>query len=256
MTPRLAGRRALVTGAGGAIGRAAALAFAREGAAVAVLDVVGKAAEETVRLVRGQGGTAVPLVADVGDEEQVQAAVATAVDALGGLDTLFANAGVMPHADVSFLDADLGSWTAIAATNLHGTVLCSKHAVPHLVASGGGAVVTMSSFLVGQGCTVPQDAYAASKGTIAALTVSMAAQLGRHGIRVNALAPGPIATAHVEHFFPDAEARALRLARIPMGRFGTPEDAAELAVVLASDAASWLTGQVIVLDGGISAFYL
>lgn len=253
---RLVGRRALITGAGGAIGRASALAFAREGAAVAVLDVAAAAAEETVQLVQKQGGTAVAVTADVADEEQVAAAVGGAVDLLGGLDTLFANAGIMPHADLSFLDADLGSWTTISATNLHGTVLCAKHVVPHLVAAGGGAVVTMSSFLVGQGCTVPQDAYAASKGAIAALTVSMAAQLGRHGIRVNGLAPGPIATAHVEHFFSDPDARALRLARIPLGRFGTPEDAAELAVFLASNAASWLTGQVITLDGGISTFYL
>ncbi len=205
---RLEGKRALVTGGGGALGRASCLAFAREGAAVAVVDVSGAAAEETVRLVRLAGGEAVPLVADVRDEAQVAATVAGAVQALGGLDTLFNNAGVMPHQDESFLDADLDLWHTISAINLDGTVLCSKHAVPHLVAAGGGAVVNMSSFLAVLGCTYPQDAYAASKGAIAALTTSMAVQLGPRGIRVNALAPGPIATAHVEQFFPDPQARA------------------------------------------------
>jgi len=253
---RLAGRRALVTGGGGAIGRASCLSFAREGAAVAVVDVVGETAEQTVDLIRAAGGRAVAVVADVGVEAQVEAAVAQAVDALGGLDTLFNNAGIMPHQDRSFLDADLGLWQAIATTNLHGTVLCSKYAVPHLRAAGGGAVVNMSSFLAVTGTTYPQDAYAASKGAISSLTTSMAVQLGRHNIRVNALAPGPIATAHVEQFFPDPEARRVRLARVPLARFGTPEDAAELACFLASDAASWLTGQVVVLDGGISCHYL
>lgn len=253
---RLVGRRALVTGAGGSIGRASALAFAREGAAVAVLDVVADAADETARLVRENGGEAVTVVADVRDENQVATAVAAAVTGLGGLDTLFNNAGIMPHQDVSFLQGDLELWSTISATNLLGTMLVSKHVIPHVLSAGGGAVVNMSSFLVDLGCTVPQDAYAASKGAISALTRSMAVQLGRRGVRVNALAPGPIATAHVEQFFPDPQARAQRLARIPLGRFGVPEDAAELALFLASDAAAWMTGQVIVLDGGISCQYL
>ena len=253
---RMRGKRAFITGGGGALGRASALAFAREGAAVAVVDVVADAAAETVRLVVESGGTAVAIVADVSEEVPAAAAVAQAVEALGGLDTLFNNAGIMPHQDGSFLDAELDLWRFISATNLHGTVLCSKYAVPHLVAAGGGAVVNMSSFLAGTGCTYPQDGYAASKGAISSLTISMAVQLGRNGIRVNALAPGPIATAHVEQFFPDPEARRARLARVPLGRFGTPADAAELACFLASDDASWLTGQVIVLDGGISAHYL
>lgn len=253
---RLAGRRAFVTGAGGALGRASCLVFAREGAAVAVVDVVPEAAAETVRLVHAAGGSAVQVVADVSDEDAAREAVAHAVEALGGLDVLFNNAGVMPHADRSFLDADLDAWRFISGVNLHGTLLCSKHAVPHLIAAGGGAVVNMSSFLAVLGCTYPQDAYATSKGGIATLTTSMAVQLGPHGIRVNALAPGPILTAHVEQFFPDPEARRVRLARVPLGRFGTPEDAAELACFLASDAAGWLTGQTIVLDGGISSNYL
>jgi NAD(P)-dependent dehydrogenase (short-subunit alcohol dehydrogenase family) len=253
---RLAGRRALVTGAGGALGRASALRFAREGAAVAVVDIGAEAAEETVRLVREEGGTAVALVADVAEEVQVARAVEEAVAALGGLDLLFNNAGVMPHQDVSLLDADLDLWRQIMGINLHGTVLCSKYAVPHLTDAGGGAVVNMSSFLVDMGCTVPQDAYAASKGAIASLTRSMAVQFGARGIRCNALAPGPILTPHVEHFFPDPEARALRLARIPLGRFGRPDDVAGLACFLASDDAAWLTGQVVTLDGGISCHYL
>ena len=253
---RLAGKRALVTGAGGALGRASALAFAREGAAVAVVDVVDETAAETVELIRAAGGTALAVHADVGEEAQVEAAVTAAVSAFGGLDVLFNNAGIMPHQDRSFLDADLELWRRISGTNLFGTLLFSKHAVPHLIAAGGGAVVNMSSFLAHLGTRFPQDAYAASKGALSSLTISMAAQLGPHGIRVNALAPGPIATAHVEQFFPDPQARQLRLDRVPLGRFGTPEDAAELALFLASDAASWLTGQVVVLDGGISCNYL
>jgi NAD(P)-dependent dehydrogenase (short-subunit alcohol dehydrogenase family) len=252
----LDGRRAIVTGAGGALGRASSLEFAREGAALAVVDVRVEAAEETARLIREEGGTATALAADVADEQQVARMVGDAVGALGGLDLLFNNAGIMPHQDISLLDADLDLWRQIMGTNLHGTVLCSKYAVPHIAAAGGGAVVNMSSFLVEMGCTVPQDAYAASKGAISALTRSMAVQFGSKGIRVNALAPGPILTPHVEQFFPDPDARALRLARVPLGRFGVPEDVASLACFLASDAASWLTGQVIVLDGGISSHYL
>ncbi len=252
----LAGKRAVITGAGGALGRASSLRFAREGARVAVLDVSAEAADETVDLVRAQGGEAVAVVADVRDEGQVRAAVDTVVRAFGGIDVLFNNAGVMPHQDVSFLDADLTLWRTISDINLHGTMLCSKHAVPHIVAAGGGAVVNMSSFLAELGCRVPQDAYAASKGAVRALTRSMAVQLGHQGVRVNALAPGPVLTAHVEAFFPDPQARQLRLDRVPLGRFGRPEDAAGLACFLASDDASWITGQTVVLDGGISSNYL
>lgn len=252
----MAGRRVFVTGAGGAIGRAASLALARAGAAVAVVDLSGEAADQTTALVTEAGGVAVSVVADVASESSVREAVGAAVDALGGLDCLVNNAGVMPHQDESFLDADSDVWRLIGDINLMGTTFCAKHVVPHLVQAGGGSVVNMSSFLAVVGCTAPQDAYAASKGAIMSLTTSMAVQLGRHGIRVNALAPGPIMTAHVEKFFPDAEARNRRLARVPLGRFGTPADAAELITFLASDAASWVTGQVVVLDGGISVNYL
>ncbi|HMH57615.1 MAG TPA: SDR family NAD(P)-dependent oxidoreductase [Galbitalea sp.] len=253
---QLEGKRAFVTGAGGALGRASSVLFAREGAAVAVVDISRDAAEQTAQIITDAGGRAIAIEADVRDEAQVELAVDRAVDGLGGLDTLFNNAGIMPHQDASFLEGDLDLWHQISAINLDGTMLCSKYAVPHIVGAGGGAVVNMSSFLAVLGTTYPQDGYAASKGAISSLTRSMAVQLGSKGVRVNGLAPGPIMTAHVEQFFPDPAARALRLARVPLGRFGKPDDAAGLACFLASDAASWLTGQVIVLDGGISSNYI
>jgi NAD(P)-dependent dehydrogenase (short-subunit alcohol dehydrogenase family) len=253
---QLAGKRAFVTGGGGALGRASSVLFAREGAAVAVVDISRDAAEQTAQIITDAGGHAIAIEADVRDEAQVEVAVTRAVDELGGLDTLFNNAGIMPHQDESFLDGDLDLWHQISAINLDGTMLCSKYAVPHIIEAGGGAVVNMSSFLAVLGTTYPQDGYAASKGAISSLTRSMAVQLGSKGVRVNGLAPGPIMTAHVEQFFPDPAARAIRLARVPLGRFGQPDDAAGLACFLASDAASWLTGQVIVLDGGISSNYL
>lgn len=252
----LEGKRVFVTGAGGALGRASARLFAREGAAVAVVDLSAEAANETQALIEAEGGHAVTIVADVRDESQVRAAAETAAHRLGGLDTLFNNAGVMPHQDRSFLDGDLELWHRISEINLDGTMLCSKYVVPHIIAAGGGAVLNMSSFLAVLGCSFPQDGYTASKGAISALTRSMAVQLGPKGVRVNGIAPGPVLTAHVEQFFPDPDARHIRLARIPLGRFGEPADIAGTAAFLVSDAAAWITGQVLVIDGGISSNYL
>jgi NAD(P)-dependent dehydrogenase (short-subunit alcohol dehydrogenase family) len=252
----LEGKRVFVTGAGGALGRASARLFAREGAAVAVVDVDAATANETQSLIETEGGHAVTIVADVCDEAQVRAAAETAAQRLGGLDTLFNNAGVMPHQDRSFLDGDLELWHRISAINLDGTMLCSKYVVPHIIAAGGGAVLNMSSFLAVLGCSFPQDGYTASKGAISALTRSMAVQLGPKGVRVNGIAPGPVLTAHVEQFFPDPDARKIRLARIPLGRFGEPADIAGTAAFLVSDASAWITGQVLVIDGGISSNYL
>lgn len=252
----LTGRRIIITGAGGAIGRASCLTFAREGARIAAVDIAGDTLHETVELVRDLGAEAVALVADVADETQVATVVESAVAELGGLDGLFANAGIMPHQDRSVLDAESDVWDLIFNINVRGTANFVKHVTPHLMTAGGGSVVTMSSFLALLGCSNPQDAYTASKGAIASLTRALAVQLGPHQIRVNALAPGPVATAHVEKFFPDEAARALRLARFPLGRFGTTADVAELACFLSSDAASWITGQVVAIDGGASCNYV
>ena len=249
-------KRAIITGAGGAIGRAAALRFVREGARVGLIDINSEELSTTAALVRGQGGTVVEATCDVRREHEVARAVTDVVAAFDGLDILFANAGIMPHSDASVLDADFEQWRPIIDVNLFGIAMMVKHAAPHIVLAGGGAIVTMSSFLAVLGCSYPQDGYTASKGAVAALTRSLAVQLGPQNIRVNGMAPGPILTPHVEKFFADEEARQLRLARVPLGRFGTVEDAAALAAFLASEDASWLSGQMITLDGGISVNYL
>ena len=252
----LENKRAIITGAGGAIGRATALRFTREGARVGLVDVNVAEMSVTAGLVRELGGTAVETPCDVRQERDVAAAVANVVRAFGGLDILFANAGIMPHSDESLLDADFEQWRTIIDVNLFGIAVSAKHAAPHIASAGGGAIVTMGSFLAVVGCSYPQDGYTASKGAVASLTRSLAVQLGSRRIRVNGMAPGPILTPHVEKFFANEDARQLRLARVPLGRFGSVDDAAALATFLASDDASWLTGQMITLDGGISTNYI
>lgn len=252
---RLRGKVVVLTGGGGVLGRASAELFAREGARVAVVDTLKDRAEETVQKIIADGGEAIALQADITNEAAVQTVIETTAKHWGHLDTLLNNAGIMPHQDESVVDLDLELWSRIYSVNVLGTALCCKYAIPHIILAGGGAVVNMSSFLAVMGCAKPQDAYSTSKGAIIAFTRSLAVQFGRQGIRVNALCPGPIETEHVRRFFTDAADRALRLERVPLGRFGRPEDVAELALFLASDAASWLTGQAIVLDGGISCNY-
>ncbi len=253
---RLQGKVAFITGAGGVLGRASAELFAREGARVAVVDAVADTAEETARRVTTAGGEALALQADVTDEAQVCAAVAATANRWGALDTLFNNAGIMPHQDRSVLEMDTALWDQIYAINVRGAALCCKYAIPHIIAAGGGAVVNMSSFVALMGSSNAQEGYGASRGAIIAFTRSLAVQFGPRNIRVNALCPGPVETEHVRAFFASEEARQRRLDRIPLGRFGRPEDVAELALYLASDAAGWLTGQAIALDGGISCHYL
>jgi len=252
---RMSGKVVFLTGGGGALGQVSAELFAQEGACVTVIDAVKAKAEEIAHRIIANGGKAIALHTDISDESAVRVATGTTIQHWGHLDTLFNNAGIMPHRDESILDLDFELLTQIYAVNLGGTALCCKYVIPHLMNAGGGSVVNMGSFLAVMGCTKPQDAYSSSKGAIVALTRSLAVQFGKYNIRVNALCPGPIETEHVKRFFADEEARGVRLERIPLGRFGRPEDVAELALYLASNAASWLTGQAIVLDGGISCNY-
>jgi NAD(P)-dependent dehydrogenase (short-subunit alcohol dehydrogenase family) len=214
-------------------------------------------ADQTVVEIEREGREALALRADFTREEEVAEAVAATVGRWGGIDGLFNNAGIMPHEDVRVLDMENEVWSRVYATNVRGTALCSKHAIPRILDAGGGAVANMSSFVHVMGSTRPQDAYyIASRGAVVSMSHSMAVQFGGRGVRVDALCPGPIETEHVGRNLPDEAARRRRLDRIPLGRFGEPNDVAGLALFLLSEEAGWITGQAILFDGGISCHYL
>jgi NAD(P)-dependent dehydrogenase (short-subunit alcohol dehydrogenase family) len=256
MMDRLKGQVALVTGAGSGMGRVVASMFAREGAAIVAFDVSAAAVAETQRLIEGEGGAVEAVVGDVSDEAAVKVAVEQALNRFGKLTVLYNNAGIMPEADHSVLDTEVNVWDQVQAVNVRGIYLVCKHGIPALIANGGGSVINIASFVAFVGCTVPQDAYTASKGAVIALTKSLAAQFGPHHVRANAICPGPIETPLLtDWLLTNPEAKALRLNRIPLGRFGKPEDVGHLAVYLASDESSWMTGASLNIDGGITSYY-
>ena len=253
---RLADKTVLITGAGSGMGRLAAQVFAREGARIVAVDLVEPALRETVaRLRRGEGGRIVAVPADVSAAADVERAVAEGVRAFGGLNVLYNNAGIFPDEDGSIVDMDESVYQPVLDVNLKGVALCCKYGIPRLIEAGGGSVINVASFVALVGCTVPQDAYTASKGAVISLTRSLAVQYGRQGVRANAICPGPILTPMLESLFPNEEERLKRLNRIPLGRFGRPEDVVNAALYLASDESSWTTGTTFVVDGGISVNY-
>ncbi|GAA1647405.1 glucose 1-dehydrogenase [Kribbella alba] len=247
---------ALITGAGSGIGRAAAELFAAEGAAVAVVDLVTEAAEETVGKITAGGGRAVALAANVAVAEEVESAVARAVGELGRLDVVYNNAGVNSSGSVA--DATEDDWDRCFAVNAKGTFLCSRAAVPYLESAGGGAIVNQGS--VAGLVAVPNfAAYCAAKGAVVALTRSMAIDLAARRIRVNAICPGTVFTPLMEPMLRargdgDLEAGlAKTVVKYPIGRLGTPEEIARVALFLASDEASFMTGSIVTADGGMTA---
>src|SRR3990172_3420267 len=252
---RLADKVALITGAGSGMGRLAAQTFAREGAAVVAFDLAEGALRETAASVESDGGRIAAVAGDVASAADVQRAVAEGVRAFGKLDVLYNNAGIFPDEDQSVLDMDEAVWQRVLDVNLKGVALCCKHGIPELIKAGGGSVINVASFVALMGCTVPQDAYTASKGAVLSLTRSLAVQHGPKGVRANAICPGPILTPMLESLFPSEEERLKRLNRIPMGRFGRAEDVVYAALYLASDESSWTTGTPFVVDGGISVNY-
>lgn len=256
MTGRLADQVAVVTGGGGGIGRAAATLYAEEGAAVAVLDVVTAAAKDAADAIQRAGGTAIAVTADITDAGQVDAAFERIERELGSVDVLYNNAGV--NSSGSVVDADEHDWDRCIAVNLKGTFLAARAAARRMVRNGRGAIVNQGSVaaLVG---VANFAAYCASKGAVVALTRSMSVDLAPKGVRVNAICPGTVYTPLMEPMLTArgggdlAQGLAMTTAKYPMGRLGTPEEIARVAVFLSCDESAFLTGSVVTADGGMTS---
>jgi NAD(P)-dependent dehydrogenase (short-subunit alcohol dehydrogenase family) len=252
MSGSMQNRVALVTGGSAGIGRATALAFARQGARVVVSDVADAGGEETVRQIREAGGDAVYVHADVADPGQVEALISQTLDAFDRLDFAFNNAGIEGE-QATTAECSEENWDRVMGINLKGAWLCMRYQIPAMLRQGGGAIVNCSSVagLVGFPA-IP--AYTASKHGLIGLTRTAALDYATQGIRVNAVCPGVIRTEMIDRFTrgdPAAEAQMVQLQ--PMNRMGTPEEVADAVVWLCSDAASFVTGQALAVDGGVVA---
>jgi NAD(P)-dependent dehydrogenase (short-subunit alcohol dehydrogenase family) len=245
---RLAGRVAAITGGALGIGRATALLFAAEGAAVALGDVDSAGAEAVAKQILAQGGRALAIGVDVGDAGQVQAFVDRTVAELGRLDVMFANAGIAHSAP--FLEHPEAQWHRVLRVNLTGVFLCCQIAARQMVKQGGGRLITTAS-INGLRGVENLVGYNAAKAGVIELTRTMAVELAQHGIRVNAIAPAQIDT-RLTRSLPE-EARRRRVERIPMARFGEAEEVARAALFLASDDSSFVTGHTLAVDGGYLA---
>jgi NAD(P)-dependent dehydrogenase (short-subunit alcohol dehydrogenase family) len=253
---RLDGKVTIITGGGSGMGKTAAELFAKEGARVVVADFSEASGSAVVAAVQAAGGQATFVKADVSNEADARGMVQHAVATYGRVDALYNNAGIMPEADHSVIDTDTDTWDKVMAVNVRGVFLGCKYAIPQMLEQGSGSIISIASFVAILGCSVPQDAYTASKGAVLALTRSMAVQFAGRGVRSNSISPGPIETPLLmDWLLKDEAAKQLRLNRNPSGRFGKPEEIVNVGIYLASDESKWTNGANFVIDGGITVNY-
>ena len=249
MNGNFKGKVAFVTGAGSGIGRAAALAFAREGASVVVADVAEQSNQETARMIEELGARALPVRCDVTQTEDVKAALEKAVEAFGQLDFAFNNAGSeQPIAATADLTEQ--EWNRIVDINLRGVFLCMKYEIPLMLRNGGGVIVNTSSGAGVKGFK-GQAAYAAAKHGVIGLTKSAALDYASQNIRINAVCPGIIETSMMQRFTGGTfEGRERVIAQEPVGRMGKPDEIAAAVIWLCSEPAAFMIGHAMVIDGG------
>jgi NAD(P)-dependent dehydrogenase (short-subunit alcohol dehydrogenase family) len=254
MAGRLEGKVCVITGAGGGMGREAAIVFSGEGAKVCAADVDEELVKETVSLCSGD---AFALRVDVADEEDVKQLYASTAERFGGVDVLYNNAGISPPDDASVLDTSVEAWQRVQDVNTKGIFLCCKHGIPYLLERGGGSVINVASFVAILGAATSQISYTASKGAVLSMSKELGVQFARQGIRVNALCPGPVETPLLLAIYgDDPSAFERRRVHWPTGRLGKPREIVNAALFLASDESSFVNGAAFVVDGGITAAYV
>jgi NAD(P)-dependent dehydrogenase (short-subunit alcohol dehydrogenase family) len=251
---RLDGKVCVITGAGGGMGREAAIVFTEEGAKVCAADLDTGLAEETVSLCAGE---AFAFGVNVADEEGVRAMCAATAERFGGIDVLYNNAGISPGDDASVLDTSVEAWQRVQDVNTKGVFLCCKHGIPYLLERRGGSVINVASFVAILGAATSQISYTASKGAVLAMSKELGVQFARQGVRVNALCPGPVETPLLLAIFGDDPAAfARRQVHWPTGRLGRPREIVNAALFLASDESSFVNASAFIVDGDITSAYV
>ena len=251
---RLSGKTTIITGAASGLGRVAAIKFARQGSSIVISDVGD--GQATVEEIKSFGGQAAYINGDVTSEDSWREVIGFAKTTFGSVDVLYNNAGVMIGADDDPVSTPMSVYETTMNINVKGVLLGCKYAIPEMLNQGKGTIVNVASFVAHMGAATPQIAYTASKGAVLAMTREIAVIYARKGIRANALCPGPVMTPLLAAFLDNDAKRQRRLVHIPMGRFGEPDEIANGALFLASDESSWMTGQSLIVDGGITAAYV